>query len=137
MAGPSCGGDGDRLSRAEFIEQADANCAETERLYLASDVPQSAGDFDEWVDQIKPLVQTALEELKALNPPEDLEDEWNAWIETGEDLLVLLDELREAGASEDAQRVRELLDEAQQDTRPKRLSEEMGLRDCGAMGRRE
>jgi hypothetical protein len=99
-------------------------------------VPQSAGEFDEWVEQIKPLVQTNLRERKAMAPPEDLEDEWNAWIEAGEDLLDLLDELQEAGASEDAQRVQELLEAAQKDTRPKRLSEAMGLRDCGVMGRR-
>jgi hypothetical protein len=116
----------------------DATCAETERAIQGVNPPQSLGEFDEWVERLKPVLQRILNEQKALNPPGDLEDEWNAWIATGDDELDLLDELREAGAAEDSQRVQELLQEAEQrGLESEQLAESMGFRNCGVEGRRE
>jgi hypothetical protein len=137
--GAGCGGGDDRLSRDEFIEQADANCAKAEKDLLAvGDLPQNAEDIDEYAERIRPIVENAWNEQKALKPPEDLQDEYDEWIATGEDALDFIDEVREAGAAEDTQRVADLFQQAEARVREtEQLSRAMGLRDCGVEGRRE
>lgn len=137
-AGAGCGGGSDRLSRDEFVEQADANCAKYEREVLALGVPQNVEDVEEYAERARPIVEAGWNEQKALKPPEDLQNEYDKWIATGQDALEFMDELREAGAAEDTQRVAELFQQTEarvQET--ERLSRAMGLRDCGVEGRRE
>ena len=84
-AGAGCGDGSDRLSRDDFIEQADANCAKYEREVLAlGDLPQNAEDMEEYAERARPIVEAGWNEQKALRPPEDLQDEYDEWIATGE-----------------------------------------------------
>ena len=138
-ADAGCGGGSDRLPRDEFIEQADANCAKSEKDLLAlGNLPQNAEDVDEYAERARPIVEDAWNEQKTLKPPEDLQDEYDEWIATGEDAIDFIDELHEAGAAEDTQRVAELFQQAEARVREtERLSRAMGLRDCGVEGRRE
>jgi hypothetical protein len=138
-AGSGCGDGSDRLSRDEFVEQADANCAKYENELLAlGDLPQNTEDVDEYAQRARPIVEAGWNEQKALKPPEDLQDEYDKWIATGEDALEFIDELHEAGAAGDTQRVAELFQQAEARVQEnEQLSRAMGLRDCGVEGRRE
>lgn len=78
------GGGGDRLSAAELATQGDAVCAklDTDVKGLADSFPVSV-DFtneqmQEYYTKILPLIDAAVTGFKALRPPEDLENAFEA-----------------------------------------------------------
>jgi len=128
-----CGGDGggDRLSLEELIAEADAICAKYEEQLNALETPQSLEDIERLAEEGKPIVEEGVNELKALEPPADLEGQWDALMEHNDANVELIDELREAAASDDQARVQEVAAEAQrQDEETDRLAREIGLEEC-------
>jgi predicted small secreted protein len=129
--GGASGGGSDRLSREELISQADAICAKYEKQFNALAAPQSVEEIEEFAVGAKSIIGKSLTEFRTLEPPEDLEDEYDEWISLTEEGLGRLDELAEAGAHGDADRADALFKEslrAQSKTGP--LAREIGFRDC-------
>jgi len=130
-AGCGGGGGGDRLSREELITQADAICAKYEEQLNALETPQSLEDIERLAEEGKPIVENGVNELKALEPPADLEEQWDELMEQNDANVALIDELSEAAASGDQARVQEVAAEAQrQDEETDRLAREIGLEEC-------
>jgi hypothetical protein len=129
-----CGGgdgDGDRLSRDELIAEADAICAKYQEQLDALATPESLEDIERLAEEGKPIVEEGVNELKALEPPEDLEDEWDELMEHNDASVALIDELSAAATSGDLARVQEIADEAQrQDEETDQLARELGLEEC-------
>jgi hypothetical protein len=129
-----CGGgdgDGDRLSRDELIAEADAICAKYQEQLDALATPESLEDIERLAEEGKPIVEEGVNELKALEPPEDLEDEWDELMEHNDASVALIDELSAAATSGDLARVQEIADEAQrQDEETDLLARELGLEEC-------
>jgi hypothetical protein len=132
LAAAGCGGD-DRLTREELVEEADATCADFDQRIEEVDEPESPEDIERYVQEIRPIVEEGTDELDALEPPEDLEDEYDRWIEETRSAIESFDELEEAAASGDEQRIQEVLrdvgeggDEADQ------LAQELGFQECGS-----
>jgi hypothetical protein len=132
--GAGCGGDGgDRLSREELVSEADAICAEYEAELGALAEPESLADFERLVQDAKPIVENGIESLQALNPPEDLEDEFEEWISRNEENVAAIEDLQEAVADRDEQRIQEIvrqIDENEQEA--DELAAEIGLEDCAS-----
>jgi hypothetical protein len=81
VAAAGCGDDDERLSSEEFLEQGNAICAsvndELDAAFeeLGDDQP-STDEFVSLVeDTLVPIVRTEIDDLRELNPPEELEDE--------------------------------------------------------------
>ncbi len=126
-----CGGD-DRLTREEFVSEADAVCEEFDQRL--EDVPgaESADDVERFVDEARPVIEDGLDELRALQPPEELEEQWNAIMDNNDDALELLDDLSQAAASADEARIQELSEEAsRKDAETDRMAQAIGLENCG------
>ena len=132
--GAGCGGDGDdRLSREELVSEADAICAEYEAELGTLAEPESLADFERLVQDAKPIVENGIESLQALNPPEDLEDEFDEWISRNEENVAAIEDLQEAVADRDEQRIQEIvrqIDENEQEA--DELAAEIGLEDCAS-----
>jgi hypothetical protein len=132
--GAGCGGDGgDRLSREELVSEADAICAEYEAELGALAEPKSLADFERLVQDAKPIVENGIESLQALNPPEDLEDEFEEWISRNEENVAAIEDLQEAVADRDEPRIQETvrqIDENEQEA--DELAAEIGLEDCAS-----
>ena len=132
--GAGCGGDGgDRLSREELVSEADAICAEYEAELGALAEPESLADFERLVQDAKPIVENGIESLQALNPPVDLEDEFEEWISRNEENVAAIEDLQEAVADRDEQRIQEIvrqIDENEQEA--DELAAEIGLEDCAS-----
>jgi hypothetical protein len=129
----ACGGDDDRLSRDEVIEQGDAICADYEARIDAVGEPTNANDIERYVDEVKPIVEEGTNELDNLTPPEDLEDEYDEWIALTRRGVGSLDELKAAAAAGDEQRIQEIVqglddEEAEAD----RIAQGIGFQECGA-----
>ncbi|MGH3019489.1 MAG: hypothetical protein ACRDNR_04920 [Gaiellaceae bacterium] len=132
LAAAGCGGGDDRLTREELIEEADATCADFDRQIEEIDEPESLDDIERYVQEIRPIVEEGTDELDALEPPEELRDEYDQWIEETRSAIDRFDELEEAAASGDEQRIQEVFQDAGEGEEADRLAEEMGFQDCGS-----
>jgi hypothetical protein len=131
LAAAGCGGD-DRLTREELVEEADATCREFDQRVEEVDEPESLDDIERYVQEIRPIVEEGTEELDALEPPEELEDEYTEWIEATRSGVDRIGELEDAAASGDEQRIQEVLQGgAEGGEEADRLAEELGFQECG------
>jgi hypothetical protein len=131
---PACGGGGDEgLSREEFISRGDAICDEYDQRTEQVEDPESLDDVERFVEETRTLIRDGVDELKELEPPEELAEDYNAWIAQNEENLGLLDDLEAAAAAGDEAQVQEILAEAEQaGAQADRLAGEMGFEECGA-----
>lgn len=127
-----CGGGSSRLSQAEFTRRADAICRDfQERVNLLLE-PRDLSELANVVAQTLPILENGLAEIRELEPPADLEDTVDQWLETGDESIGIL---REIGiAARDGKRVaviRLLRKTSANDTRSDALASRIGFSDCG------
>jgi hypothetical protein len=128
----ACGGD-EGLSREELISRGDAICEEYDQRTEQVEDPESLNDVERFVEETRTLIRDGVDELKELEPPEELAEDYNAWIAQNEENLGLLDDLEAAAAAGDEAQVQEILAEAEQaGAQADRLAGEMGFEECGA-----
>jgi hypothetical protein len=126
-----CGGD-DRLTREEFVSEADAICEEFDQRLDDVPEPESADDVERFADEARPVIEDGLAELRALQPPEELEEQWNELMDKNDEALEVLDDLSQAAASADEARLQEISEEAsRQDAETDRMARAIGLENCG------
>lgn len=133
LAAAGCGGGDDRLTREELVEQADATCADFDQRIEEIDEPKSPEDIERYVQEIRPIVEEGTDELDSLQPPEELEDDYDQWIQETRSAIDMFDELEEAAASGDEQRIQEVLQGAGEGgEEADRLAQELGFQECGS-----
>ena len=96
-----CGGGSDRLTREEFVEQATAACARVEERVDALGEPQSLAEVETLGRELRGALGDGLEELRELEPPEELAGPFERYLATGDDVLEQLDRLAEAASAGD------------------------------------
>ena len=129
-----CGGDGggDRLSRAELVSRADAICRTYEARLDALGQPTNVDELKEFADKSVPIAKEGRDELRALEPPEDLEATYDAWLEQGDEAIEIVERLRDAAEDGDTAEIQRIARDAQRaDTESNRLAGELGFRQCG------
>jgi hypothetical protein len=133
LAAAGCGGGDDRLTSEELVEQADATCADFDQRIEEVDEPESPEDIERYVQEIRPIVEEGTDELAELQPPEELEDEYDQWIQETRSAIDMFDELEEAAASGDEERIQEVLQSAGEGGEDAdRLAQELGFQECGS-----
>jgi hypothetical protein len=131
---PACGGDGGggQLSAAEFRTQADKICADAQTEFEAVEQPQSEEELTEYLQKVVPILRDQVEKLDDLNPPDELQEDWDRAIELNRESLEKAEEAQQAAEDGDQQRVQEILEEA--DTNEEeldQLAQDLGLQTCG------
>lgn len=132
LAAAGCGGGSDPLTREELIEEADATCAEFDRRVEEVEEPESLEDIEGYLQEIRPIVEEGTDELDALEPPEELADEYDDWIAATRSAVDRFDELEEAAASGDEQRIQEVFQDVGEGEDADRLAQELGFQECGS-----
>ena len=132
LAAAGCGGGGDRLTREQLVEEADATCREFDQRVEEVDEPESLDDVERYIQEIRPIVEEGTDELDALEPPEELEDDYDQWIEETRSAVDRFDELEEAAASGDEQRIQEVFQDVGEGEEADRLAQELGFQECGS-----
>jgi hypothetical protein len=130
-----CGGgdDGERLSQAEFVAQADAICQEYEAKLDALGQPQNEDELAEFADKAIPIAKDGRDALGELNPPENQQENYDAWLEQGDRAIEIVEDLRDAAEEGDQAEIQRIAQEADQaDQESNRLAEELGFDECGA-----
>ncbi len=103
LAMVACDGGGDRLTEEEFVTQANDTCKEGNEAIAeaaaeigASGEQPSADQLEDFIVIIVEAIQGQIDDIAALAPPEDMEQDVNALID---ELQSSLDELEDQGAA--------------------------------------
>jgi hypothetical protein len=130
VLGAGCGGD-EGLSREEFVSEAEAICDEFDQRVNEVDEPKSPADVERYVNEVRPVVENGLNELRELQPPEEFQERWDVLMARNDEGLEALDDLAQAGANGDEARVQEISeDAARRDEESDRIALELGLEKC-------
>lgn len=127
------GGGGDGLSQEEFRQQADAICEKYDKKIQALGSPQSPADIPAYVQKGIPLLRQGIAELRALNPPADVEDDYNRMLNETAKAIPAAEKLADAAEKNDAAAVQDAIKEGQQaDEASDELATKLGLGRCAA-----
>jgi hypothetical protein len=132
MTGCGGGGGGERLSKAEFVAQADAICRKYEARLDALGQPMNVTELRSFADKALPIAKDGRDELDDLKPPEELENNYDAWLEQGDEAIEIVERLRDAAAEGDQAEIERIAADAQRtDAEANRLAGELGFEQCG------
>lgn len=129
-----CGGGSDTLSAEELRSQADAICAATDEATDAIAAPTSNEEILPFLIATRDAQTGAVDDLKELEPPSELEENWNRAIALQEEQLGAINEaITRIEGGEDAEAVITDLspDLERRDNELDQLADELGLTVCG------
>ena len=127
------GGGGGRLSQEEFQQQANAICEKYDKKIQALGSPQSPADIPAYVQQGIPLLRQGIAELRALNPPADVEDDYNRMLDETAKAIPAAEKLADAAEKNDAVAVQDAIKQGQQaDSASDELATKLKLDRCAA-----
>lgn len=131
----SCGGGEEPLSKAEFQSQANAICAKYEKQLNALGTPSSIDEIPDLVQQALVILNKEIDEIAALNPPDELQSDFDKMIAASNKTKAAANDLSAAAKSGDQAAVQKALedgnaasDEADQ------LATGLGLGECNTNG---
>jgi hypothetical protein len=102
-----CGGDDERLSRAEFVDRATAICERAEERIGELGEPGSVEELAVHAREARTITEEGVADLRELEPPEPLEDGFERYLGSADDVVGLLGELeRAAEAGDEAEAAR-------------------------------
>ena len=136
LVAAGCGGDGDDDGQAEFVANVNAVCADYgPKLAL---IPPPAEAKDEWAAvgaDMADLLEASVNELRLLEPPESLNEEFADWLTLRDELAAVMRDVQTAGGLHDdagleagLQRADSTVAEADS------LAEELGFAECSPTG---
>ena len=131
-----CGGGnggGEEMTADEFRQQADAICAEFEGRLDDLGTPESLDDLQNFVSEAVPIIEEGNAQLQELNPPDELQEQWDRAMEINNEQLETVRDLRGAVEDGDQARVQELIDAGSEaNAEADQLAADLGLEDCGS-----
>ena len=142
VAGCGGGGGGSRLSKADFISQADAICQKAHedenKVSFPNVNPSTASQddlkkFGDAIKQATAIDRKEVDDLKALKPPEDFQDNYDEALQELSDGLDHADNaVDEANKGDTAGLTRELNAVQSKATEANKKAAAYGLKVCGA-----
>jgi len=129
----ACGGDdsGPRLTKAEFASKADAICEKYNKQAESLDSPKSLTELADVADNTIPILRNAMKEWRKLNPPQSEADTVDEWINSVEQLVGDLEEIRDQADKGSMQGVQNVVPQADQhNRRTNELATQLGMTVC-------
>jgi hypothetical protein len=130
-----CGGDGDaeaeRLSKTEWIEQADEICVQANEEVEALTDPTTLDEIGAFTDEASGISRDALADLRALRPPEEDEATVDEMLDLVEQQIEIGEQIGEAARNGDQAEVERLVAEAEPlEAKADEMGRQYGLDDC-------
>jgi hypothetical protein len=129
-----CGGGGEaRLSEQEFQTHANAICAKYDKQLKAIGSPTSIEEIPDLVDEALVILDKEIDEISALNPPEELQSDFDKMLAATDRTKAAATDLSEAAKAGDQAAVQKALEEgnAASDDADE-LAANLGLTDCNS-----
>lgn len=126
-----CGGNGGRLSKADYAKRADAICKSYNAKLRAVSRPHSVKDLPGYVDRALPVARKGNAELRALKAPKDEEKTAKEWVDQNNAVVAAMERLRDAAKKGDRAGIQVALSEATAaNGAANGLARRLALRDC-------
>jgi hypothetical protein len=120
-----------RLTKAEYLKQADAICAKYDAELEALPQPDTLEALARMAETAKPIAANGVQQLRALQPPEELADEVDAWLDRNDANVDAIERLHDAAAAGDETGVQKVAAEAADNEQQADLmAAALGLTDC-------
>ena len=131
LVGAGCGGGDDQLTQAELRERGNAICAKYERRIDELAVPSSVQEIPAYVAKAAPIVEDEIDELEALDPPNDDQETFDQMIAEAEKTLAAGKRLSDAAEQGDDVAVEKALNEGNAASdRADEHARALGLNEC-------
>ena len=131
LASACGGGGGDRLSEAEFQSQANAICGKYEQQLRALGSPSSLDEIPAFVDRALAILNREIDEISQLDPPQDLQSQFDALLAASDRTKKAADDLSTAAKAGDQAAVQKALEEGRAaSTQADKLAGDLGLDQC-------
>jgi hypothetical protein len=136
MAG-GCGSKSGRLSKSEFVKQANAICAKYEQRVQKRMAGIPAGDEAQLassIEKVLPVIRQGNDELRWLRPPDGLQGHYDRWMKIADAEVAAASKLQNALRKGDRQAIQSAFAELQtKDVDQDRLArQELGLNGCAS-----
>jgi hypothetical protein len=132
-----CGSDGQRLTKDEFVSDANAICAKWEKRVQSQMSGVPTGDEKQLassIDKALPVIRKGNDELRSLTPPESLQGRFERWMEIADAEVDAARKLRDALRDNNRSAIQAAFIELQKkDVAQHRLArQELGLTGCAS-----
>ena len=125
------GGSGARLSKEDFQSQANAICDKYQKQLNALPTPTSLDEIPDLVDQALGILNKEIDEIAALNPPEEFQGQFDAMLAESDKTKQAADDLSAAAKSGDQGAVQKALDAGNAaSNRADQIATQLGLDSC-------
>jgi hypothetical protein len=129
----ACGSEdrGPRLTREQFASKADAICTKYNKQAESLASPKSLTELADVADNTIPILRNAIREWRDLNPPKSEEDTVDDWIDSVDQLVGDLEEIRDQADKGSTQGVQKVVPKADQhNRRTNELATQLGMKVC-------
>ena len=125
----ACGGG---LSQAELVNQGDAICKRVNDKVAKQQEPTNAADLAALAKQTVKLSDPAIDDMEALEPPDELEKEFDAFVASLKKQRDLTKQIGDAAGKGDTVKIQQIATEAQKaQAEYRKLSDKIGFKECG------
>jgi hypothetical protein len=130
-----CGGgdDGEQVSAEELLDRGDRVCQEGQQRFaeIQRDTPADAGEAFEQTEELAEVASEELDELERLDPPGELDESYDRYLEARGEALDLLERGRDAAEDRDAKAYDEAQNQLAADQRERiELARAVGFEVC-------
>jgi hypothetical protein len=130
----ACGGGGGssaRLSKEDFQSQANTICAKYQKQLDALGTPESLDEIPDLVDQALVILNKEVDEISELNPPEELQADFDKMIAASDRTKAAADDLSAAAKEGDQAAVQKALEKGNAaSSEADQLAGTLGLDSC-------
>ena len=129
----ACDGGGGRLSKEDFQSQANAICAKYEKQLRSLGSPSSIDELPDLVDQALEILNKEVAEVAALNPPEELQSDFDKMLAATNKTKEAADDLSTAAKAGDQAGLQKALEEGNAASKEAdAFATNLGLTECNS-----
>jgi hypothetical protein len=126
-----CGG-GDGLSKKELVAEGDKICTRINKQIAKEPDPKSAADLQRLAERTVELSDPAIKDMEALEPPDELQKDFDAFVKSLKQQRDLTKEIGEAAGAGDNEKIQQVGTEAQKaQLKYQKLAAKIGFTHCG------
>jgi hypothetical protein len=129
----SCGSS--RLSHAEYVQRANAICADYDAQVKKVKKPGTVSEIESYARRVLKLYRSALARLEALQPPQDDEATVQTWLATDRRIARDVEAIAAAAKSRRIPAIQTATERAASDNKNSdRIARQLGLTECVGSG---
>ena len=124
-----CGGG---LSKNELVAEGDKICARVNKQIAKEPDPKSAADLERLAKRTVEISDPAIKDMEALEPPDDLKKDFDAFVDSLKEQRDLTKQIGEAAGAGDNDKIQQVGTRAQKaQASYQKLSAKIGFKQCG------